>query len=126
MTPDHRIGPVGRDDPLSRALRRLYAAPAEEAYWRTLEASVMARVAAEREASGGWWLPLARWSRVGAAAVAAALLVAGAALWRERQVRDRSALETVLLQDNHPRAQLSAAAGASPDGDAVLRYLLSP
>ncbi len=128
MTEHDPLGPHGPDDKaaLTRALRRIYAAPAEDGYWRALQARILARVAGEPAPGDGWWLPLARWARVGALAAAAALLIAGVTLWREREAREQYALETVLLQANAPHAQLTAAAGATPDGDAVLRYVLTP
>jgi len=126
MTSDRRIGPEGRDDELTRTLRGMYAAPGTEQYWRDLEQRILARVAAESAPDGGWWLPLSRWARSGAAAAAAALLVAGVALWRDREVREQSAVQAMLLQGNPPLAQLGAAAGTAPDGEAVLRYVLTP
>jgi hypothetical protein len=128
MTPDHRIGPEGREDDVTRGLRRIYAAPADESYWRALQARIVAAVASEAiaRAGSGWWLPLARWARAGAAAAAVLLAAAGAALWRAHEVRDRSAFEIVVFQRNAPRAQLAAAAGPTPNSDAVLRDVLSP
>jgi len=125
MMSDHRIGPEGRDDEVTQALRRIHSAPGTEQYWRELEARIMARVAADAGA-GSWWLPLSHWARTGAAAAAVAMLVAGVALWREREVREQSAIETVLLQSNPPLNQLAAAAGTAPDSESVLRYLLTP
>jgi hypothetical protein len=125
MTDDHRIGPLGRDDELTRTLRDLYAAPADAGYWHGLHARILARLSGEG-LGDTWWAPLARWARVGAAAAAAAIVVSALTLWREREARARYAVETVLLQANPPHAQLTAAAGAQPDDDAVLRYLLTP
>jgi hypothetical protein len=125
MTPDHRIGPDGPDGEIARALRAEYAAPEGELYWRGLHARIMARVGAAAEGEH-WSSPLARWARVGGLAAAVAILFAGVTLWREREARARYALDTVLLQSNGPHAQLSAAAGQTPDDDAVLHYLLTP
>ena len=126
MTPDHRIGTEGRDDEVTRILRRIHAAPGTEEYWRGLEARILARIAADGAPNDGWWLPLSRWARTGAAAAAVALLVAGVALWREREVREQAAIETVLLQANPPLSQLAAVAGTAPDSESVLRNLLTP
>jgi len=126
MTPDHRIGPEGRDDEVTRILRRIHAAPGTEEYWRGLEARIMAGVAGDASAESGWWLPLTHWARAGVAAAAVALLVAGVALWREREVREQAAIETVLLQANPPLSQLAAVAGTAPDSESVLRNLLTP
>ena len=127
MSSDHRIGPNGREDEVTEALRRIYAAPGTEQYWRGLESRILARIAADgRTSPGDWWLPLSHWARTGAAAAAVALLVAGLALWREREMREQTAIETVLLQANPPLSQLAAAAGTAPDSEAVLRYVLTP
>jgi hypothetical protein len=128
MTPEQRIGPDGRDDDLTRALRRIYAAPAGDEYWRALEARIASRIAAEgaRSPADAWWLPLSRWGLGGIAAASLALAIAGATLWRARELQQRSALAAMLLQSNAPPAQLAAAAGAKPDNDAVLRYVLQP
>ena len=127
MSIEHRIGPEGRDDDVTRELRRLYAAPADDAYWQALEARILASVAGHSVGDAeGWWTPLERWSRVGALAAAVALCVAGAALWRANEVREQSALQAAMLHPNTPSAQLAAVAGRSPDNDAVLRDVLTP
>ena len=74
----------------------------------------------------GWWVALERWSRIGALAAAAALCIAGAALWRAREVREEAALQAMMLHPNTPSAQIAAVAGRSPDNDAVLRDVLTP
>jgi hypothetical protein len=128
MTGEQRIGPEGRDDDLTRALRRLYAAPDGAGYWERLEERILARVAA---GDGGsledlWWTPLARWATPGVIAAAVALVVAGATLWQAREVREQNAARAAMLQANAPLAQFSAVAGNKPDNDAVLRYVLTP
>ena len=112
---------------MTRALRQLYAAPGTEQYWRELEARIVARIAADGaagEALVAAALPLG--ARRAPPRPPIALLVAGVALWREREVREQSAIETVLLQANPPLSQLAAAAGTAPDSEAVLRYILTP
>ena len=54
MTNQMRIGPEGRDDAVTRALRELYASPDDPAFWDRLEARILASVAAEGD---GWWAP---------------------------------------------------------------------
>jgi len=127
MSIEHRIGPEGRDDDVTRELRRLYAAPADDAYWQGLQERILAAVAGRPlAASEGWWVALERWSRIGALAAAAALCIAGAALWRAREVREEAALQAMMLHPNTPSAQIAAVAGRSPDNDAVLRDVLTP
>jgi len=127
MSIEHRIGPEGRDDDVTRELRRLYAAPPEDAYWLALEARILAAVAGgAAPAPEAWWAPLERWSRVGAIVAAAALCLAGAGVWRAREMREVSALQAAMLHPNAPSAQLAAVAGREPDNDAVLRDVLTP
>jgi hypothetical protein len=128
MMNDFRIGPDGRDDDTTRALRRLYAAPEDRAYWQGLEERILARVAAAPASGAGeaWWLSLSRWATPGIAAAVLALTVAGVTLWRARETRERTELEALLLHENPPLAQLSAVAGNKPDNEAVLRYVLTP
>lgn len=127
MSIEHRIGPDGRDDDLTRELRQLYAAPADDAYWQALEARIMAAVTGPAAiVAEDWSESLARWSRTGALAAAIALCVAGAALWRARELRESSALQAAMLHANTPQAQLAAVAGQSPDSDAVIRDVLTP
>ena len=123
---EHRIGPEGRDDDLTRELRRVYAAPVDAAYWRALEARILAALERDVAASDSWWLPLARWARAGAVAAASAVAVAGATLWRAREAAEEYAIGAAMLHSNAPSAQIAAAAGAKPDNDAVLRDILTP
>ena len=67
MSIEHRIGPEGRDDDVTRELRRLYAAPADDAYWQGLQERILASLTGRPAATAdGWWVALERWSRVGA------------------------------------------------------------
>jgi len=117
MSIEHRIGPEGRDDDVTRELRRLYAAPADDAYWQGLQERILASLAGRPAVTAdGWWVALERWSRIGALA----------ALWRAREVREQAALQAMMLHPNTPSAQIAAVAGRSPDNDAVLRDVLTP
>ena len=129
MSTEYRIGPDGRDDDVTRALRRLYAAPEGEAYWHQLEGKILARVAGASAAGApdaAWWVSLSRWVTPGLIAAAIAFAVAGMTLWRARETRERTELEALLFHANPPMAQLSAVAGTKPDNEAVLRYVLTP
>lgn len=64
------------DPRMTSALRSHFAAPRDEAYWASLQAQVMARVAVNARA--GWLQVAAGWARPGLAAAAAVLLVAAA------------------------------------------------
>ena len=67
MRLEPRIGPEGRDDELTRALRGLQAPPGGEAFWEGLERRILARVAGSRALSTvGRVAPLAVGMAVGA------------------------------------------------------------
>jgi hypothetical protein len=121
MTLEPRIGPHGREDDLTRDLRRLYAAPADEAYWSALERRIMARVAEEE-----WWEPLAAWVRVGVVAAGLALAVASLALVRSHQAEARMAYQTVIETPRTAPLQMATESGTASERDALLRYVISP
>ena len=76
----------GPDDPVTRGLRELYAAPSE-GYWDSLEARVMAAVRASRGAPTAvaeWWHTLADWARPGLAAASLVIGIVGAAAMQSR------------------------------------------
>ncbi len=114
------LHPGDGNDDITRGLRSIYAAPADEAYWNELEARVMARVA---EINLGWWAELDRWARP--ALVAAALLVvtASIAMFRAHQNETQIAYENILTP-----APVPVGTGIRPmlqnDRDATLRYVL--
>ena len=123
MTYEPRIGPEGRDDDLTRALRRMYALPDGASYWESLEQRIMARIAADAE----WWQPLAGWARVGLLAAAAALLVASIALTRTRAEEARMAFEAVIETPRTPSLQMATEGGTiQREREATLRYVIAP
>jgi hypothetical protein len=78
----------GPDDPVTRGLKELYAAPSE-GYWDSLEARVMAAVRAGRGAPQAvveWWHTLAGWAGHGLAAACILLALAGMAAMQARVV----------------------------------------
>lgn len=123
MSFEPRIGPEGRDDDVTRGLRRLYAPPAGDAYWQALGRRIMARVAAEGD---GWWQPLAHWAGVGVVAAALALLFAGVALQRSRDAESQLAYQTIIETPRSTPLQIATDRGAGPNRDATLRYVISP
>ena len=82
-----------RDDALTAALRAIYQRPVGEAYWAGLERRIMNRI----DESETWWTVSDRWTRVGLAAAAAALVIAGG-LYMQAQLRlDRTmALDAIV------------------------------
>jgi hypothetical protein len=83
-----------RDEEVQATLRVAYAAPAEETYWAALERRIMARI--QLEVPRQWWSYFPSWVRVGLAAAAIALLVAGVAAWGTRQRQDNVAIRELL------------------------------
>lgn len=82
---DEQRGPeLVRDDALTVALRAIYRAPADPAYWTGLEQRIMATVDLDGSASEAWWTVSDRWVRVGLFAAAATLVLAGGMLLREQ------------------------------------------
>jgi hypothetical protein len=98
-----------RDDALARQLRAADgAAPGEDVDWERLRAAIMqgavrAGSPAARLPPGEWWDVVVRWRQVAAAASVAAMLAAGALIWRsgggteEFAVGDDTAPESVAL-----------------------------
>lgn len=124
MTFEPRIGPNGREDDLTRALRRLYAAPADDAYWAALAQRIMARIAGESEA---WWQPLAGWARAGIIAAGIALAVASIALTRSRNAEAGLLYRAIMETSQSPLLQIATEPGATSAGrDVTLRYVISP
>jgi hypothetical protein len=116
------------DEEVTRVLRDLYASPAANAsYWDTLESRIMARIGHAGE-SIEWWGAFDGWVRVGLAAAVLAGVVAGAALLRERETRDRLAYEAVMESASViPVAgpTMARGPGRGTNRDATLRSLMS-
>jgi hypothetical protein len=123
MTLEPRMGPHGRDDDLTRALRRIYAAPADEAYWSALERRIMARIVEEE-----WWLPLAAWVRVGVVAAGVALAVASLTLVRNHRAEAQIAYRTVIETPRTAPLQMATEteSGTASEREAMLRFVISP
>ena len=89
--------PTGGDGHVTPALRDLYQAPADEAYWNGLEARILARAGfVDGVAPLAWWQVLGSWSRLGLVAAGLAALVAGAAVLSEREAERQDQYEMVL------------------------------
>ena len=113
-----------RDLEVRAALRQVYAAPAAESYWGSLERRIMARIRAE--SAREWWSYFPSWVRVGLAAAAAALLVAGFAAWRTRETQEHLAYRQ-LLDAPVELPLLSEKLQEQPNAktrEATLRYLI--
>lgn len=81
-------------EPVIQAGRALYAPPRGDAYWPSLEARIMARIA--DSASGQWWAVVGGWARSSLAVAAAAVVAAvvGLMLLHARNQELRTAYES--------------------------------
>jgi hypothetical protein len=91
LVPDDDHG----DAELTSALRRLYAAPDDSAYWSALEQRIMGRIVSG-ESLDAWWTVPAQWARIGLIAAGFALIVAGSLFLRSRAEQRQMAYESVL------------------------------
>jgi hypothetical protein len=123
MTMERRIGPDGRDDDLTRELRRFYAAPTGEAFWESVERRVLARVTASEE--DVWWRQLSRWSRALAVASAAAIVVAGVVAQRSNHERSMAAYREIESSRVAP-VQVASETEREASRDVTLRYVMGP
>ena len=120
------------DADITKALREIYAPPAEGAYWDALERRILSYVRAHRDAviPVNWWSDLATWAGPGLAA-AALLFVAAGALWSKQEDEDlRASYEAVtdsLAVDALPGAVqvVQAPHDGSSQREATFRYVLS-
>jgi hypothetical protein len=112
-----------RDDELQSTLRLEYAAPADGSYWMFLERRIMARI--RTEAAREWWTWFPAWSRVGLAAAALALLVAGVTAWQTRKAQERVAWQELLETPDEMPVIESAGNDRAGRREATLRYLMS-
>jgi hypothetical protein len=125
MSYEPRIGPDGRDDPLTRALRDVYAPPRDEAYWSTLTQRIMARVDQERELEP-WWQPLAAWARVGVVAACLAVTAAGVLASRNRPAQVRLAYKAVIDFESDASPKVTIVPSGDPIYGGTLLYVPSP
>jgi hypothetical protein len=110
------------DAELTNALRALYAAPTENAYWDALESRILAHVARGDEVAK-WWGELAEMVRPGLVAAAALILAATLAMARSQQLEARNAYGSVIATPSSLEA--SSRGSAVGDGDVAIHYLLS-
>jgi hypothetical protein len=122
MTDMPRIGPEGRDDWLTRALREMYAAPADAPFWAALEGRIMARIAEE----DAWWAPFAGWVRLGVVAAGVAAAAVGLAIADAREAEARLAYEVVVETPRTLEAQLVLGRARRPDAETAFRDLAGP
>ena len=111
-----------RDDALARQLHAADgAAPGQDVDWERLRTAIMrgaarAGVPAARLPPGEWWDVVVRWRQVAAAASVAAMLAAGAMVWRS----GGGAEEFAVGDDTAPESVALARVVAAYPDDAVL------
>jgi hypothetical protein len=123
MSMERRIGPAGRDDEVSRELRRMYAPPGGEAFWEGLERRILARVALAEE--DVWWRQLARWRRGIAVAAAAALMIAAFVVRHSDEQRSLAAYKAI-EGTRIAVLQATSETNAEASRDVTLRYVVGP
>ena len=129
---DLRLDDDEGDAKLTEVLRDVYAAPAEGAYWDSLEARILANIRAHKEAviPVNWWSDLASWAGPGLAAAALLFIFAGA-LWSRQKDEDMratyEAMTDPLASDVLPGAiqVVTAPRDGSSQREATFRYVLS-
>ncbi len=113
-----------RDEELFAALRAEYNQPSDSSYWAFLERRIMGRITSE--GAREWWSYFPAWSRVGLAAAALALLVAGVAAWQTREAHRMSPHGTNCSNRRAKcRSSNRLAASVRRQREATLRYLIA-
>ena len=111
------------DDEALRALRAMYAAPDNAAYWDGLHRRIMGYVTA---AEGGWWTAFGSWKRLGVIAASIALVAIGIGTQGSRDADTRAAYEAV-LDDTTPGSayeRVTRTPGLT-ESEAMFQYVIS-
>lgn len=120
---DHlKLHTEGGDDEVTRGLRRLYAAPEGDSYWRGLEARILARLTSAP--SIGWWDELDHWMRPALAAAAVVLIAAGVAMFRASQMEQDTTYEAMLTPTTLP-VETAVRPVLLEQREATFRYLMT-
>ena len=120
---DHlKLHTEGDDGEITRGLRRLYAAPEGDSYWRSLEARILARLTSAP--SIGWWDELDHWMRPALAAAAVVLIASGVAMFRAYQVEQDTTYEAMLTPTTLP-VETAVRPVLLEQRDATFRYLMT-
>lgn len=112
------------DDERVPGLRELYAAPADDAYWRGLEARILSRLTSRAATGMGWWDELDRWMRPALVAAAVVLLASGVAMIRAYQVQQDVAYEAMLTPTTLP-VETAVRPVLQGQREATFRYLMT-
>jgi len=112
----------GGDGDVTRGLRALYAAPADDSYWRGLEARILSHLATGRGL--GWWDELDRWMRPALLAAALVLIAVGVALFRARAA-DNDVVYEVMLTPTPLPVETAVRPVLQSEREATFRYLMT-
>lgn len=124
MTDYLKLHSDGGDEELERGLRELYAPPADEGYWRGLEARILSRLTEGTNASIGWWDELDRWMRPALVAAAVLLMAVGVAFVRAQQMEQDVAYEAMLTPTTLP-VETAVRPMLQGQREATFRYLMT-
>ena len=115
--------PERQDDDATRALRAMYAAPGDAAYWDGLHGRIMGYIVASE---GAWWTGFRNWKPLGLVAAAIALVAVGFGAQDVHDAETRAAYEAVLT-DTTPSStyeRVVRTPGLS-ESDAMFLYVIS-
>lgn len=124
MTDHLKLHDDGGGEDVTRALRALYAAPADESYWRALEARILSGLTRAAQPPG-WWDELGRWMRPALVAAAVVLAAVGVAMFRARQVAQQQTYEAMLTPTVLP-VETAVRPVLQEQREATFRYLMTP
>jgi hypothetical protein len=110
------------DGDITEGLKRIYAAPSEDGYWRDLEARILSRLVTGP--AMGWWDELDRWIRPALVAAAVVLVAVGVALVREYQVEQQDTYEAMLTPTALP-VETAVRPVLQEPREATFRYLVT-
>lgn len=84
-------------EPIVNSTRVLYAPPADEGYWTSLEAKIMARLASTPPVR--WWQVMSEWAQGGLVAAAAVLVILSLLLVQANREDVRTAYGAIMQND---------------------------
>jgi hypothetical protein len=124
MTDDRKLQLDREDDDVTRALRAIYAAPASDSYWRSLEAQILSGLT-RATSSLSWWDELESWARPALVAAAVILAAAGIAMFRTQQAEQQATYEAMLTPTALP-VETAVRPVLQEEREATFRYLMTP
>jgi hypothetical protein len=124
MTDHHELHIDRPNDDVTRTLRKVYEAPAEESYWRGLESRILSGLT-RGAASLRWWDELGRLMRPALVAAAVVLAAAGVAMLRAEQVEQEETYEAMLTPTALP-VETAVRPVLQEQREATFRYLMTP